>query len=591
MDPDGIRDERPGDLMEPKPHQTRGVDAVADAFDAGRRRICLTAPTGGGKTLMMLMMIRRLLDAQKRVVLYTNRRLLISQLQDFLVDARVAHGVRAAGHEADHAEPLQISSIQTEASRTLKRSQWCLHAAGPRDLAIFDEGHLHTNGDAALEIRRRHLAGGAFTLDVTATPLGMAGVCDEIITAGTVSQLRDAGMLVLAEHYAPDEPDWNELKRLNRAPQEGEDFSDSQQRKLMGSVDRSGRADKAIVSLHGRVWAHFERLNPTHRPTILFAPGVAESLWIAQQFHARGVPAAHIDSKTIWRDHQTIPKTEDSWHELLADSKAGRIKVICNRFVLREGIDAPWLEHGIFACCFGSVQSYLQSSGRLLRATPGIDRITIQDHGGNFWRHGSVNVDHIWQLEDDAPSVFRRRAERIREKRERPPVVCPKCARVLNRRECPCGYVGVGAVVARPVYTTDGLLRTMTADYFPARRRTTDSGLIGQWIQVWKRCCSVKWYGTWSQAEAFFANEMAKGQYPDRLWPLMPLDPDRDIPRRVLDTPVDRLRGSPELLAKMRAHQERQLAKLEEQQHGLYEKKGEEADAPAESAAGNGAEG
>ena len=58
--------------------------------------------------------------------------------------------------------------------------------------------------------------------------------------------------------------------------------------------------------------------------------------------------------------------------------------VLCNRFVC-AGIDAPWLAHGIFATIFTSLQSYLQSGGRLLRSFPGIDAVTIR-HGGNWWR-------------------------------------------------------------------------------------------------------------------------------------------------------------------------------------------------------------
>ena len=97
---------------------------------------------------------------------------------------------------------------------------------------------------------------------------------------------------------------------------------------------------------------------------------------------------------------------------------------------MREGIDWPWLAHGIMACTFGGLKSYLQSGGRLLRAHPSLDQVVIQDHGGNFWRHDSLNADREWQLEDTDKSIQEKHDEKYRTKSEPEPIVCPKCAKV-----------------------------------------------------------------------------------------------------------------------------------------------------------------
>jgi hypothetical protein len=243
------------------------------------------------------------------------------------------------------------------------------------------------------------------------------------------------------------------------------------------------------------------------------------------------------------------------------------------------------------ATAFGSAQSYIQSGGRLLRSYPGLENVTLQDHGGNFWRHGSLNVDRSWTLDDTSRSIFNRRADAIREKRERAPVVCPECGRALTRKVCPCGHVVSAAKLPRAVFTTDGQLTAMAADYFPVHKRTSNPDLIASWITVWRRACTVKWYATWLQAEAFFAREVTQGFYPDRNWPLMPIDRDRDIGRKVLETPVDRLRGSPETLAKYRHWQENQLAKLEQSNgESIPQRNGEDQEeAPPEEPAGDGA--
>src|SRR5207302_733945 len=130
-------------------------------------------------------------------------------------------------------------------------------------------------------------------------------------------------------------------------------------------------SDAGRVRLIGRVWEWFEKINPEHKPTILFAPSVQGSLWFAEQFIKKGVPAAHIDGEEVFVDGQVYRTGKSVREDVLGRSRDGRIGVLCNRFVLREGIDAPWLCHGIFATVFGSLQSYLQSGGRLLRAYHG----------------------------------------------------------------------------------------------------------------------------------------------------------------------------------------------------------------------------
>jgi superfamily II DNA or RNA helicase len=226
-----------------------------------------------------------------------------------------------------------------------------------------DEGHLHVKATAKT-LLDAHMELGASYVMATATPLGMAELCDHLIVAGTNSELRKCGALVPAHHFAPDEPDMRQFKKLRL----GVDLSENQQRQAMMRPD-----------LFGRVWTSFEKLNPEHKPSILFACGVPESLWFAEQFTKKGMPAAHIDDQDIWVDGKFYKSDREARADVLARSRVGDLPVLANRFVLREGIDAPWLAHGILATIFGSLQSYLQSCGRLLRAYFGLEYVPIQD--------------------------------------------------------------------------------------------------------------------------------------------------------------------------------------------------------------------
>jgi superfamily II DNA or RNA helicase len=455
--------------MERWPHQIYALQETLAAIADGQRRICLTSPTGGGKTRMMQDMAQHYLDASKKVVLYTNRKMLVDQTSGDLIDAGMYHGVRAAGYEDEREHPLQISSIQTENSRVFRRKRWPLHAA---DLVLVDEAHQQT-ATVARKLLDTHVQSGAVVVCYTATPLDLGGLYDHLIVAGTTSALRDCGALISCHHFGPDEPDIRRFRRL----QAGKDLS-----------ERDNHAAMMCPDIFGRVWTWFEKLNPERRPTILFAPGVPDSIWFAEQFLAKGVTAAHIDGECVWVNGRWYRSSTEARDDVLAASKEGRIVVLCNRFVLREGINAPWIGHGIFATVFGSLQSYLQAGGRLLRASPGLEFVTLQDHGGNWWRHGSLNADREWHLDDTCASVASLREDRLRHMKEREPIRCPECARILTTTRCRwCGWESRGGRKSRPVISTDGKLIEMHGDIYRPRRIDQRPEAVQKWEKIYYR--------------------------------------------------------------------------------------------------------
>lgn len=509
------------------PHQKRGVGGALAAIRQGHRRVLLTSPTGGGKTRMMAELIRHYLDHDRRVVLYTNRRLLLEQTSGVLEGQGFTHGLRAAGCPDDRHRDLQVSSVQTEYSRSVKGKEWLLHDA---DLVLVDEAHLQ-KGEMARAILAAHLEAGAAVVGLTATPLGLGEHYDVLVQAGTVSELRACGALVRCDHYGPDEPD---LRHVRKVPL-GEDLSESECRKAV-----------MVPGVFGRVWEHWRRLNPDGRPTILFAPGVQESVWFAQQFEARGVRAASIDGKEVYVDGKFIPTSKDAREAALRQSREGRLPVLCNRFVLREGVDAPWLAHGIVATVFGSLGSYLQAGGRLLRAHPGLSSVTLQDHGGCWWRHGSLNADREWRLDLTERLAAARREDawrnppRAGERAPEPqPLRCPRCARVLAVPRCPCGWALLAGRKARPVVQADGSLLMLEGDVFRPRRIAKPPRAEELWERMYHRAKSPKYDATFRAAYSLFARENDWTWLPQDL-PLMPKDPE-DWYRKVADVPLERL--------------------------------------------------
>lgn len=502
------------------PTQVTGIAGVHNAIARGQRRICLTSPTGGGKTRMMAELARHYTEQNAKVCLYTNRRLLFAQLVKDMEGFGFEVGMRISGEVTNSEALLQISSIPTEIARTHKRNLWEMVNAS---LVFVDEAHLQ-KGDQARKVIDAHHAAGAIIVGVTATPLDLEGIYQHLVQAGTTSDLRACGALVPCHHFAPDEPD---IKRL-KVPL-GKDLSENQIKSVI-----------MTQGIFGRVFTNWERLNPEHKPTILFAPGVPESVWFAEQFWANGVTAAHIDGQEVWINGKFVRGNKDRLRkEVLELSQCGGIKVLCNRYVLREGIDAPWLAHGIFATIFGGIGSYLQSGGRLLRSHPSLSHVTLQDHGGNWWRHGSLNADRIWSLGLTNDYLCNRREDDLRAKREREPRRCPKCTQVLAGDKCPCGYQLPQREKSRPVVQSDGTLKEMVGDIFGPRRITTRPDGPSIWKKMYYRSKTDKGAKTFRAAMALFAYENNFG-WPNPDWPFMPRYTD-DFYRLVKDVPEENL--------------------------------------------------
>ena len=301
------------------PHQEYANTETWRLIDSGTQSLCVTSPTGGGKSRMMEDAI---VEARRRrwpVTLYTDRILLLDQISGFLKSIGIDHGYRASGREESHWKDVQLCMIQTESSRVLKREIREHHRSG---LVIVDEAHK-MKGSQAEELFGLHRADGARLCGFTATPVAISHIYEKLVVAGKNSDLRACGAHVPCITYAPDQPT-TDLK-----PQKTGEFKD-------------GDVIKAIMTpvIFGRVYSHWQALNPDARPTILFAPGVKESVWFADQFRQKGIRSAHIDGEDgVWVDGEVVGKGLDVRTQVLDDVRKGRIPIISNRFVLREGVD------------------------------------------------------------------------------------------------------------------------------------------------------------------------------------------------------------------------------------------------------------
>jgi superfamily II DNA or RNA helicase len=208
--------------------------------------------------------------------------------------------------------------------------------------------------------------------------------------------------------------------------------------------------------------------------------------------------------------------------------------------VLREGLDLPEVSHIILATVMGSLRTFLQSVGRGLRKCEGKDKLVIQDHGGCWWRHGSVNADREWNLHRTENMIAGMRADAFREKKIAQPICCPKCQLVrASGPVCPtCGHESSKG--SRMVMQQNGALVPHEEDFYPPRRVREFPNTQQIWTQNYYRAKNSKNKMTFNQAVGlmFYENHY----YPPKTLPLMPIDPmDWYLP--VASVPRERLRA------------------------------------------------
>lgn len=631
--------------------QIRGIKDVLSGWSRGKS-ICLQGPTGSGKTTQASVLFQWAASQGLRGIFYVNRRLLVQQTVDRFRKDGLECAVRAAGmeHEFDLFAPFQVASADTERARCFKKEVWPFHDA---QVVIIDEMHLQRT-DTMKALIRHYKSKGAMIVGLTATPIGLSEWFDELVVSGTLQEYRDCGAIVHADVYSIGMPDMRKVKRNHS----GEFVMDGEKKRVY---------TQSIVEDVFKMWA---KHNPDARPTMLFAPGVAESVWMTEQFVSKGIPWAHVDATDCVVDGGRRKLDIPTWIEIQDRVKSGSIKGISNRFKCfsmkaklnclglwmsvdelkvgsvveafdhstgvssfepikriirqsntmpmvtiesgdghfrvrvtgdhevvvagpgrmgwrkvsacdligiqfeipiesedgesepsaatahidcdsqcgevwcvtvesgsvwvkedgipvvmgncREGLDIPSAYCAILATPIGSLASYLQIVGRVLRSHPSKDKAVVLDHGGGYWRLGSPNDDRDWHEWWSLPehAVSEMHQLKIREQKTKEPICCPACQ--MERTgglECPgCGHKSEKS--RRMVIMENGEMKQydgkLVKPKFVKREPNTEDIWTGM-AHGWRR---KKVDRTWNQLAGFFAHE--NGYHPPKDLKMMP---------------------------------------------------------------------
>lgn len=411
-----------------RPYQEEGKSKLRESMRAGNKRVVFYLPTGGGKSICAVDLIKSAQERGKRVAFIANRIGLVKQFSKHLWAAGVRHGViQGQNTNGLHCDVL-VCSIDTVGNRGLPDV----------DMIIIDEAHGAAGNKKYLEVIFRN--SNLPIVGLTATPFakGMAksypelagrALFEDMVIAATIQELIEMGSLLDCEIFAPSQPDLAKVKMKRMANGE----MDYQEKSLGEAVDKP--------ELIGDIVSNWFKL-ASGKKTVVFATNVAHSRHIVEQFQACGIKAEHVDGYMDDEEKQPIFDRFEKDETL----------ILSNVQMLSEGWDVPSCEVMILARPTKSLTRYIQMCGRVLRIHEGKTKATIIDHSGSVHIHGYPTDDLPLELCDGKPKQGKERKEQGEKKEKK----CPKCH--LVKKTLTCGNCGFTPEIANEVEIVDGTL-------------------------------------------------------------------------------------------------------------------------------------
>lgn len=333
------------------PFQERGLNEGRAHYRRGKRAGLFVAPTGAGKTVLLVTAAAGRVARGGRVVVIAHRRELVNQTAETFARAGLDVGYQGRRSSAS----VQVTSIQTIlATRNMP----------PADFAIFDEAHHYAADEWSLA-PLEYLKAGARLMGVTATPErddgrglgGPGGIFDFLVI---VAQVRELVELNSRE----DDKGITPIKVISEGPND------------------------VVRKLATRPCDAYAEHTPNGH-AVVFAPNVKNAYEYSRGFAEIGIEAPVI--------HGEMPAEERDEH--IRRFATGEIMVLVNVNVLTEGWDAPICDVCILARKLGSLSMYFQCVGRARRARRGKAMSYLLDLSGNYALHGHPDEELVFSLE------------------------------------------------------------------------------------------------------------------------------------------------------------------------------------------------
>lgn len=420
-------------MLQLRPYQAGAVDAVFDYWGEEPGNPLVDLATGTGKSLVMAMLIKRLLDGwpDLRIMVVTHVAELIEQSYLELVGIWpfAPAGIYSAGlGRRDAKSQVIFAGIQTVHNKA--------EAIGYVDVIMVDEAHLIPVNAETMYGRfiasMRAVNPDLKILGLTATPFRLdSGRLDEgenrlfdkvVYTYGIADGIRDGYLAPLSSKGTDTTYDLKGVGKLG---------GDYKQNALAAAVDKEDVYEAAVAEIVAK--------GADRRSWLVFGAGVENALHIRDAIRRHGISCETITGET--------PKEER--RAVLEAYKRYEIRALTNNSVLTTGFNHKGVDLIAFCRPTLSVSLYVQMAGRGTRPlyAPGMPLDTVEqrlaaiaagpkpncrvlDFAGLSWTHGPVDL-----VQPKTPG---------KGDGEAPVKLCPECEEILHisimKCTC-CGYV------------------------------------------------------------------------------------------------------------------------------------------------------
>jgi DNA repair protein RadD len=396
-----------------RPYQEDVIQGLRDGIKAGLRRQVLVAPTGSGKTVMAMHLVKKAQEKASRTWFIADRVSLIDQTSAQFSKYGIEHGIiQAQNIHTDYSKPIQVASAQTIARRKFSDEP---------DLFIIDE--CHARFKSTMELIEK--CPSAKVIGLTATPFtaGMADDWDGLVNSATTNQLLAQGDLAPLKIKACVAPDMEGVKK-----------------KFTGEWDeeQAGERGVKIVGDVVQTWVEQTRKHfggPVK--TIVFSPSVKHGAELCRQFADAGFNFQQISY---------LDKNDDERRAKIEEFRKpdSAIDGLVSCAVLTKGFDVVDIKVGISCRPYRkSFSSHIQEMGRVMRPAPGKDYGLWLCHSGNcvrFAQDTAYLFEYGVEALSDATkqdSVARELDEKV--KRE---YFCGDCGMQMPPGKSTCGSCG-----------------------------------------------------------------------------------------------------------------------------------------------------
>jgi superfamily II DNA or RNA helicase len=386
-----------GKTLTPREYQVNLFNKILDKIEKNKS-VVATLPTGGGKTLIMMLLCQKFIADSKRVLIVVESLELVKQVGKKLTEIGLNNFTIIQGSKKpDLNAPIAIASIQT-----LKRRDYKL--AELYDICIIDECH-HSIADSYDCLFKAfppgHIVGFTATIEVNGKYPKMhlrAGKLkrlrhrfDDVVWEIHPKDLVELGYLVKPEvlTYTIAKPKRDKMRTDDFTG----DFVLSDALREFDCVE--------INELLLDEWRKVSKNKLNHDGSLLSAFGFCCSQKHAKNmatfFNSKGIPSAYITANT----------KDDERKKIFDDFEQEKTKLICSINVISEGFDMPKAEVALCGAPTQSKLKMIQQIGRILRPYSGKDKAYIIDVADNVTSLGhhpldALNINTIWK-EDDEP--------------------------------------------------------------------------------------------------------------------------------------------------------------------------------------------